>query len=47
MEDLRGKTVGANGPFDASHLAIRVALARLGGTPTTTWSIRFSAASAS
>src|SRR4051794_18004546 len=26
MEDLRGKTVGANGPFDASHLAIRVTL---------------------
>jgi NitT/TauT family transport system substrate-binding protein len=33
MEDLRGKTVGANGPFDASHLAIRVALARLGWDP--------------
>ena len=28
-----GKTVGANGPYDASHLAIRVALARLGWDP--------------
>jgi NitT/TauT family transport system substrate-binding protein len=33
IEDLRGKTVGANGPYDASHLAIRVALARLGWDP--------------
>ena len=33
MDDLRGKTVGANGPFDASHLAIRVTLARLGWDP--------------
>jgi NitT/TauT family transport system substrate-binding protein len=33
MEDLRGKTVGANGPYDASHLAIRVTLARLGWDP--------------
>ncbi len=33
LEDLRGKTLGANGPFDASHLALRVALARLGWDP--------------
>jgi ABC-type nitrate/sulfonate/bicarbonate transport system substrate-binding protein len=33
MEDLRGKTIGANGPFDASHLAVRVSLARLGWDP--------------
>jgi len=33
MEDLRGKTIGANGPFDASHLAVRVTLARLGWDP--------------
>ncbi len=33
MEDLKGKTIGANGPFDASHLAVRVAIARLGWDP--------------
>ncbi len=33
MDDLRGKTVGANGPYDASHLAVRVAVARLGWDP--------------
>jgi NitT/TauT family transport system substrate-binding protein len=33
LDDLRGKTVGANGPYDASHLAMRVAFARLGWDP--------------
>jgi NitT/TauT family transport system substrate-binding protein len=33
LDDLKGKTVGANGPYDASHLAMRVAFARLGWDP--------------